>query len=217
MFISQNKIDEAKAILAKLYPPEVVEIEMKALQSSVEEEIALEGSLGESSSMVSKLRSALRDKVVRRGLYAGITVQVVQQFVGINTIMYYSPTIVQFAGFASKKTALALSLVIAGLNAIGSVVSMMYVDKYGRRRLMIISLFGIIICLAATSLIFHQAATHSPLIDQHQSTNFSMPNSTCPAYISASNSNSWNCMSCLKAKCGFCANGNNEVCMHADC
>ncbi|KAL0306019.1 UNVERIFIED_CONTAM: Inositol transporter 4 [Sesamum radiatum] len=85
--------------------------------------------------------------VVRRGLYAGITVQVAQQFVGINTVMYYSPTIVQLAGFASNSTALALSLITSGLNAVGSIVSMAFVDRVGRRRLMIISMFGIIICL----------------------------------------------------------------------
>lgn len=188
-------------------------MEMKALQSSVEEEIALEGSFKEGSSCLSKLKSAFGDKAVRRGLYAGITVQVVQQFVGINTIMYYSPTIVQFAGFASKKTALALSLVTSGVNAIGSIMSMMFVDKYGRRRLMIISLFGIIVCLVATFVVFTQAAAHAPPIDPHQSTHFALTNSTCPAYVSASDSDSstWNCMSCLKAKCGFCANAKTQV------
>ena len=46
---------------------------------------------------------------VRRGLVAGVGLQVFLQFVGINTVMYYSPTIVQLAGFASNQTALLFS------------------------------------------------------------------------------------------------------------
>ncbi|KAL2518577.1 Inositol transporter 4 [Abeliophyllum distichum] len=155
-----DKIKEARAILEKIYPSNEVEEEIKALQSSIEAEKAEEGSIGDG--FFSKLKSAWGNVVVRRGLYAGITVQVAQQFVGINTVMYYSPTIVQLAGFASNKTALALSLITSGLNAVGSIVSMFFVDRFGRRRLMIISMFGIIICLVALSVMFHETSIHAP-------------------------------------------------------
>ena len=139
-----------------------------------------------------------------------MTVQVAQQFSGINTVMYYSPTIVQFAGFASNKIAMALSLITSGLNAVGSIVIMTFVDRYGRRRMMIISMFGIITCLVVLSIVFFQAASHSPKIDLFESTHYAT-NATCPSFVSAANPASLNCMSCLKAECGFCANGANEV------
>ncbi|KAK9935889.1 hypothetical protein M0R45_012762 [Rubus argutus] len=198
----KNKVDEARAILEKIYPANEVEDEMKALHESVELEKAEEGDIGDG--MIAKLKGAVSNPVVRRGLYAGITVQVAQQFVGINTVMYYSPTIVQFAGFASKQTALALSLITAGLNVIGTVISMCLVDRYGRRRLMIISMIGIITCLVVLSVVFFEAAAHAPRISNLESTHFGS-NSTCPAYVSAPNPASWSCMTCLKAKCGFCA------------
>lgn len=181
---------------------------MKALQESVEAEKADESIIGEN--IIDKVKGAWTNPVVRRGLYAGIMVQVAQQFVGINTVMYYSPTIVQFAGFASKKTALALSLVTSGLNAVGSIVSMAFVDRYGRRRLMIVSMFGIISCLVALSVVFWQASTHSPGISAVESTHFG-GNTTCPAFTAAHNGGSWSCTSCLKAKCAFCSNGANQV------
>ncbi|XP_047308767.1 inositol transporter 4-like [Impatiens glandulifera] len=206
----QNKVDEARAILEKIYSPHEVEEEMEALQSSVEAEQADEKAMG-GQGLFSKLKSAWTNQVVRRGLYAGITVQVAQQFVGINTVMYYSPTIVQFAGFASKQTALALSLVTSGLNAVGSIVSMAFVDRYGRRRLMIISMFGIIICLVALSTVFFQASQHAPPISMAESTHFGR-NSTCSSYLKAVSSNpaaNWNCMKCIRASsgCAFCAQG----------
>ncbi|XP_074270158.1 inositol transporter 4-like isoform X2 [Silene latifolia] len=206
-----NKVAEAEAILSKIYGAEEVEEEMKALKASVEHEMAEEGEIG-GGSMITKVRKAWGNTVVRRGLYAGITVQVAQQFVGINTVMYYSPTILQLAGFASKSTAMALSLITSGLNAVGSLVSMMFVDRYGRRRLMIISMFGIITCLIVLALVFNQAAQQAPRISSTESAHFGL-NSTCPAFTSAPNPAYWNCMTCLNAasECAFCTNQASEL------
>ncbi|CDP16543.1 unnamed protein product [Coffea canephora] len=88
----QGKVDEAKSILQRIYPTEEVEEEMQALKSSVDEEMAQQGFVGEGS-LLSKVRQTLSYLVFWRGLYARITVQVAQQFVGINTVMYYSPSI----------------------------------------------------------------------------------------------------------------------------
>ncbi|KAI3804316.1 hypothetical protein L1987_25765 [Smallanthus sonchifolius] len=146
-----NKVNEATQILEKIYPADEVEKEIKALQLSIEEEKRAEESM--EYGFFSNIKIAWGNKVVRRGLYAGITVQVAQQFVGINTVLYYSPTVVQLAGYASNKTALALSLITSGLNAAGTIISMLFVDKCGRRRFMIISMFGIIICLLNKTLL----------------------------------------------------------------
>ncbi|KAI4298786.1 hypothetical protein L6164_032304 [Bauhinia variegata] len=203
----QDKQDEAKGILQKIYSPEEVEEEMKAMHESLEIEKADEASIG--NNVMDKIRNAMSNVVFRRALYAGIAVQVVQQFVGINTVMYYSPTIVQFAGIASNSTALALSLVTSGLNAVGSIISMMFVDRYGRRKLMIISMIGIILSLVVLSVTFYQAAKHAPAISHQDSLNFG-GNSTCQAYTTAPKFSSWNCMECLQAECGFCASTGNE-------
>ncbi|GFQ00016.1 inositol transporter 4 [Phtheirospermum japonicum] len=161
----------------------------QALQSSIEAEKADQDSLGDS--LFSKLKNIWGNDVVRRGLYAGVTVQVAQQFVGINTVMYYSPTIVQLAGFASNKTALALSLITSGLNAVGSIVSMAFVDRYGRRRLMIISMFGIIICLVVLSVLFHEASDHAPPVGGLESVHFGR-NATCSGFLRDALPTNWN-------------------------
>lgn len=182
---------------------------MNALRSSIEAEKADKEELG--NNIFQQVKKAVQNNIVRQGLYAGVTVQVVQQFVGINTVMYYSPTIVQLAGFASNKTALALSLITSGLNAVGSIISMMFVDRKGRRTLMILSLVGIITCLIALSVIFFQVAAHSPLVGRLETSNFGA-NSTCSAYLTAPPSSTWNCMDCLKATdCAFCTNPTGKV------
>lgn len=202
-----GKEKEARSILEKIYPAQEVEEEMEALRTSVEEEE--ENSLG--GGILEQLKKAWGNIVVRRGLYAGVTAQVAQQFVGINTVMYYSPTIIQFAGFASNKTAMALALITSGLNMIGSIISMCFVDRYGRRRLMIISMVGIISCLVVLSVIFFQAAAMSPPISSSDTAVFG-GNSTCAAYITAPDAASWSCMQCLgkEASCAFCASSSNK-------
>ncbi|KAJ6779097.1 INOSITOL TRANSPORTER 4-LIKE [Salix koriyanagi] len=205
--VFQDRVDEARAILEKIYPAHEVEDELNALKLSVDAEKADEAIIGEG--MIAKVKGALKNRVVRRGLYAGITVQVAQQFVGINTVMYYAPTIVQFAGFASNSVALALSLITSGLNAVGSIVSMCFVDRYGRRRLMLVSMTGIIFFLVILSVVFMEASSHAPKIGGVESAHFGS-NSTCSAYLTAPDAPRWSCMTCLKADCAFCANAASE-------
>ncbi|KAL4398038.1 hypothetical protein AHAS_Ahas01G0251900 [Arachis hypogaea] len=206
---NQGKENESRKILEKIYRADEIEGEIKAMREAVEQEKQEEGLIGQT--LGEKMKAAFSNVAVRRGLYAGVTAQVAQQFVGINTVMYYSPTIVQFAGIASKSTALALSLVTSGLNAVGSILSMLCIDKYGRRKLMLLSLIAIIICLLTLTGVFYQAATIAPPIDNVDTLSFGA-NATCQAYLDAPNVSSWNCMKCLKAECAFCAStGGNHL------
>ncbi|GJN07572.1 hypothetical protein PR202_ga25473 [Eleusine coracana subsp. coracana] len=199
---------EAEEVMRKVYPPEEADAEIEALRVSVEADAAHEEQAQAHGGLVGTLRKVLGSVVVRRGLTAGVLCQVVQQLVGINTVMYYSPTIVQLAGFASNSTALALSLVTSGLNAAGSVVSMFFVDKAGRRKLMLLSLAGIVVCLAMLSGVFFAVDSHSPEVSTAETALFGN-NGTCPEFgqVSAVGVH-WTCTQCLKApsQCGFCAN-----------
>ncbi|KAG9445767.1 hypothetical protein H6P81_011895 [Aristolochia fimbriata] len=208
---------EAADILAKIYPSHELNGEVDALRESVESEKNLEGPNPES--IGTKLREALRNPIVRTGLYAGVGLQIAQQFVGINTVMYYSPTIVQLAGFASNKTALALSLITSALNMVGTVGTIFFVDRAGRRKLLFCSLVGIIVCLGLLGGVFIGVAMQSPAVGQPETSHFG--NMTCPSYAMDQGA-SWNCMKCLKApaECGFCAHHGNLLlpgaCLAAD-
>lgn len=200
----KGRVEEAEAILRKIYTAEdEVEREIQELKESVEAEARERGSTEKVS-----LAALVKTNTVRRGLVAGVGLQVFQQLVGINTVMYYSPTIVQLAGFASNQTALALSLVTSGLNALGSIVSIYFIDRTGRRKLLVISLVGVIASLAMLSAVFHETTSHSPAVGAVETSHFD-GSLTCPDYRTSSSSG-WDCTRCLKAsstKCGFCASG----------
>ncbi|KAJ9153155.1 hypothetical protein P3X46_026629 [Hevea brasiliensis] len=202
----KGREEEAKAILSKIYPADEIESEIRDLKASVDKEIEEEG-----NSEKINIIKLCKTRTVRRGLTAGVGLQVFQQFVGINTVMYYSPTIVQLAGFASNRTALLLSLVTAGLNAFGSVVSIYFIDRTGRKKLLIASLVGVILSLGLLSGIFHESTTHSPMVKAAEAR---YGNYTCPDYSLETNTASWDCMKCLKAthpECGFCAAASDKL------
>ncbi|CAA7394024.1 unnamed protein product [Spirodela intermedia] len=204
----KGREEEAETILRRIYPAHEVDGELQDLKDSVQAEIREEGS-SEKVNFVKLWKTT----AVRRGLVAGVGLQVFQQFVGINTVMYYSPTIVQLAGFASNQTALLLSLITSGLNALGSVVSIYFIDRTGRKKLLIISLCGVIASLAVLSAVFHETTASSPQVGGRETAHFSAY--TCPDYQSdISKKKNWDCMRCLKASspdCGFCASAANKL------
>ncbi|CAD5196062.1 unnamed protein product [Musa acuminata subsp. malaccensis] len=72
----------------------------------------------------------------RPQLVIAIVMQVFQQFTGINAIMFYAPVLFQTIGF--KNDASLLSAVITGIvNVLSTVVSVVLVDKVGRRFLLL--------------------------------------------------------------------------------
>ncbi|CAM9001735.1 unnamed protein product [Rhodiola kirilowii] len=69
-------------------------------------------------------------------LVIGVMLQVFQQFTGINAIMFYAPVLFQTLGF--KSDASLLSAVITGLvNVFSTIVSIVMVDRVGRRKLLL--------------------------------------------------------------------------------
>jgi SP family myo-inositol transporter-like MFS transporter 13 len=185
-----------------------VEYEIRALKESVEAEMEAEGSSGNIS-----YADVWKTKTIRRRLIAGVGLQVFRQFVGITAVMHYSPTLVQLAGIASNETAILISLMTSGLNAFAAIISTYFiVNRTGRKKLLIISLCGVILSLGLLSVILHDTSTHSPSLMPTVTSQFK--NYTCPDYSSAVNANGWNCMKCLKASspsCGFCASNTNKV------
>ncbi|KAK9050048.1 hypothetical protein SSX86_030983 [Deinandra increscens subsp. villosa] len=73
--------------------------------------------------------------------------------------MYYSPTIVQMAGFRSNQLAILLSLMVALMNAVGTIVGIHLIDHSGRRKLALSSLFGVILSLILLAAAFFLASS----------------------------------------------------------
>ncbi|XP_068646335.1 inositol transporter 1-like [Aristolochia californica] len=150
----KHKQAEAIAVLEQIYDPERLEEEIDQLSLISEEEC-------HSTKSSNRYRDVFMTKEIRLAFFAGAGLQAFQQFTGINTVMYYSPTIVQMAGFRSNQLALLLSLMVAAMNASGTVLGIYLIDRFGRRRLALTSLTGVIVSLGILSAAFFLQASET--------------------------------------------------------
>ena len=102
---------------------------------------------------------------IRKQLRLGISLQIMQQISGINTVMYYTPIILQQAGVQDLEISLQLSTIPAACNMIGSIIGKRTMDLYGRKNVLlssIVSVTGVLMCL---SFDFWLSAMHTPSVD----------------------------------------------------
>ncbi|KAJ1932423.1 hypothetical protein FBU59_006375 [Linderina macrospora] len=68
--------------------------------------------------------------------------------------MYYSATILKMAGFPSNKSATQFSIAIAATNMIMTIVAIIIIDRFGRRKLLLVSFVGMIVGLILLGIAF---------------------------------------------------------------
>ncbi|MEV6610796.1 sugar porter family MFS transporter [Kutzneria sp. NPDC051319] len=105
--------------------------------------------------------SDLRGRRVRPLLWIGIGLAVAQQFVGVNTVIYYAPKILSATG-VSAGGAIGQTVFIGVTNVVFTVVAILLLDRVGRRGLLLTGTAGLLVGLAALAVFFAVA----PL--QHQ-------------------------------------------------
>ena len=103
--------------------------------------------------------SELISKRVRPALLAGIGVTIIQQITGINTIIYYAPTIFKFAGVGSDKAALLATTWVGIVNVLMTFVAIYLLDKVGRKPLLLFGLGGMAISLIILGIGFDQTVS----------------------------------------------------------
>jgi sugar porter (SP) family MFS transporter len=98
--------------------------------------------------------SELLSPAVRPALVVGIGLAVFQQITGINTVIYYAPTILQSAGISSASGAILATAGIGVVNVVMTLVSMWLIDRMGRRPLLLTGTAGIVITLGILGFAF---------------------------------------------------------------
>jgi sugar porter (SP) family MFS transporter len=84
--------------------------------------------------------SVLLRKGARKPLVIGVGLAVFQQITGINTVIYYAPTIFQQAGLGSASAAILATAGVGVVNVLMTVVAIKLMDKSGRRKLLLTGL-----------------------------------------------------------------------------
>jgi SP family xylose:H+ symportor-like MFS transporter len=76
------------------------------------------------------------------------------QLAGINALIYYTADIFKMAG-AERTSALLQSVIIGFTNLVFTMLAMTVIDRFGRKRLLLIGAVGLAVCLGLTAWAFH--------------------------------------------------------------
>ncbi len=94
----------------------------------------------------------------RRPVSLAVAIATFNQLSGINALMYYAPHIFRMAG-AGEDSSLAQAVIVGCTNLVFTMAALLVIDKFGRRKLMVIGSIGYILSLAATAAAFYRYGT----------------------------------------------------------
>ncbi|MDX1901353.1 MAG: sugar porter family MFS transporter [Gammaproteobacteria bacterium] len=144
--IKQNFLDKAQHTLRALRNSNDVSEEMNEIQNSLRIKKA-------------RFREIFTPWILPV-LFFGAALGFIQQVTGINTIIYYAPTIFKMAGFHADKTSILATVGIGVVNVLSTISAIFLLDRVGRRPLLLTGLIGMFLSLLGLSFVFtHSAAT----------------------------------------------------------
>lgn len=88
----------------------------------------------------------------------GVMISVLQQFVGINVVLYYAPEIFKTIS-SGTDSALLMTIIVGVVNFLFTIIAVKTVDKYGRKPLMIIGALGMAVAMLSLGFVFFLGAT----------------------------------------------------------
>ena len=115
--MERGREDEARAVLSRSRDEDEVEDELEQIRE------------------VASKEGGLRDvftKQTRPMMTIGLSLAIFQQLIGVNTIIYYAPTILQYTGLNAGKAVLE-ALTIGITNVVFTVIAILLLDRFGRR------------------------------------------------------------------------------------
>jgi len=146
-----GQLERARSVLGRSRTPEQVDLELQEM----EEIKALEQEQEQAGVSYRELLAPF----VRPALIIGIGLAIFQQITGINTVIYYAPTILQGVGFSEGGAIAATALGVGVVNVGFTILAVRIIDRAGRRPLLIIGLIGMVISLTLLGLVFAIGAT----------------------------------------------------------
>jgi sugar porter (SP) family MFS transporter len=134
--IKQAREGEARRVLLRTRSPDQVDREIQEIKADL---LLEHQALGWKAFLV---------PAMRRPLTIGVGLAILQQITGINTVIYYAPTIFQSAGFETAKASILATAGVGLVNVLMTIVALRIIDRAGRRALLLTGTVGMAVSLA---------------------------------------------------------------------
>jgi MFS family permease len=142
----KGRIDDARAVLARIRPRAQVEAALQEIRNSA---------VDSAGSFWLRCRQLLKPSL-RLPLTIGLIIGIAQQVTGINAVYFYAPSIFEQTGVGTN-AAFAQATLIGIINIIFTVMAMVLIDRLGRKPLLMIGLVGVIVSMSLCGYGFSQA------------------------------------------------------------
>ena len=140
LVLKRNRTEEAARVLQVINPTGYRE-ELEAIR---QDSVAVAG----------EDATTLFSRKNRFPVFLAVSFAVFNQVSGINAIIYYAPRIFEMTGLG-KESSLLSSVGIGAVNFLFTLVALQFIDRFGRRTLMLIGSGGLILTLGLVSRAFY--------------------------------------------------------------
>ncbi len=148
--VARQRNVEALAVLIKTSGEELAKSELQEIEETLK------------NHKESVFRDLTEPKI-RKLVFIGIILAVFQQITGINTIMYYAPKIFASLG-DSNQSALLQTLAIGCTNVVFTFIAIAFIDRFGRKLLLLIGSGGMMIFLLGLSSLYFMKQTSGIMV-----------------------------------------------------
>lgn len=148
--VERDRVDEARDVLRRIHGKAEVEEELAGIEHSAQQKVG---------------RHVLLSVSMRPMMVVGVGLAAFQQLIGVNTVIYYAPTILSFTGIGAG-SALTQSLFIGVTNVVFTALAVLLLDRVGRRPLLLVGTSGMVMALGVLGLFFRVGwlQEHAPLL-----------------------------------------------------
>lgn len=139
----RGRDSQSLGILSRIYPSK---------DGARREFQTIKASMGERKTAESQWRQ-LSHRGIRRAVAIGVAIAMLGQFMGVNAVLYYGPTIFEDAGISGGDSLLYQSA-IGLVNVLTTVIALLIIDRVGRKGLVYFGVTGMIVSLLLIAAYF---------------------------------------------------------------
>lgn len=139
--ILRHRQEQSLSILQKIYgSTDIAKEELKSTQDVIGNESK------------ANWRELLKPGIIRAVLI-GAAIAILGQFMGVNAVLYYGPTIFESSGLSGDDS-LFYQVIVGLVNVLTTILAVFIIDKVGRKKLVYFGVTGMIISLILIALYF---------------------------------------------------------------